>query len=142
MRTMSPQHPPQLLRSAPYFPVADVEQSALHYERVFGFHREYVGGTPPQFAILSRDGLSVMLRLVPLPERISPNEKQGGTWDAFFWVRDARALHAELQAKGADIVYGPIVQDTYQMEEFAVRDREGYVLAFGQPLAASARTGP
>jgi len=24
---------PQLIRSAPYFPVADVEQSAVHYER-------------------------------------------------------------------------------------------------------------
>ncbi|MGH9146929.1 MAG: hypothetical protein ACRD1Q_09480, partial [Vicinamibacterales bacterium] len=60
--------------------------------------------------------------------------KQGGTWDAFFWVRDARALHAELEGKGADVVYGPIVQEAYQMEEFAVRDREGYVLGFGQPL--------
>jgi catechol 2,3-dioxygenase-like lactoylglutathione lyase family enzyme len=127
----------QLLRSAPYFPVADVEQSANHYERVFGFRREYTGGAP-QFAIVSRDGLSIMLRVVPQPERISPNEKQGGTWDAFFWVRDARALHAELRDRGAEIVYGPIVQEAYQMEEFAVRDPEGYILGFGQPLAAAA----
>jgi hypothetical protein len=133
---MSAEATGQLLRSAPYFPVADVEQSAMHYERVLGFRREYVGGVPPQFAILSRDGLSIMLRRVPTPERISPNERQGGTWDAFFWVRDARALHAEMQANGADIVYGPIVQEAYQMEEFAVRDREGYVLGFGQALAA------
>ena len=136
---MSARSTGQLLRSAPYFPVADLEQSAVHYERVFGFQREYVGGVPPQFAILSRDGLSIMLRLVMTPERISPNERQGGTWDAFFWVRDARALHAEMQANGADIVYGPTVQDAYQMEEFAVRDREGYVLGFGQALAAPDR---
>ena len=127
----------QLLRSAPYFPVADLEQSVVHYERVLGFHREYVGGTPPQFAIMSRDGLPLMLRLVPAREHVSPSEKQGGTWDAFFWVRDARALHAELRANGAAFVYGPIVQEAYQMEEFAVRDREGYVLGFGQAL----RTG-
>jgi len=132
---MSVQQTRQLLRSAPYFPVADLEQTAVHYERVLGFHREYVGGTPPQFAILSRDGLPIMLRLAPAPEQIRPNERQGGTWDVFFWVRDARALHAELLANGADIVYGPIVQEEYQMEEFAVRDREGYVLGFGQPLA-------
>src|SRR6267142_617922 len=112
----------QLLRSAPYFPVADLEQSAAHYERVLGFHCEYSGGTPPQFAILSRDGLAIMLRVVPTPERIRPNEKQGGTWDAFFWVRDVRALHAELRASGADIVYGPIVQEAYQMEEGAGRE--------------------
>lgn len=125
----------QLLRCAPYFPVGDVEQSAAHYERVLGFRREYVAGTPPEFAILSRDGQSIMLRLVPTPERISPNEKQGGTWDVFFWVRDAQALHAELWANGADVVYGPIVQEAYQMEEFAVRDHNGYVLGFGQALA-------
>ena len=124
----------QLLRMAPYFPVAEVERSASHYEDVLGFRREYVAGTPPQFAILSRDGLPIMLRLVTEPALISPNEKQGGTWDAFFWVRDARALHAELQANGADVVYGPTVQESYQMEEFAVRDGDGYVLGFGQPL--------
>ena len=131
---MSESQTSQLLRSAPYFPVGDVEQSVVHYERVLGFRREYVAGTPPEFAILSRDGLPIMLRLVPAPGRISPMEKQGGTWDAFFWVRDAGALHAELRANGADIVYGPIVQEAYQMKEFAVRDRDGHVLGFGQAL--------
>ena len=126
---------PQLLRGAPYFPVADLEQSAAHYERVLGFHRDYVGGAPPEFAILSRDGLPIMLRVVSPPERISPNEQQGGTWDVFFWVRDVRALHEELRNRGADVVYGPIVRTAYQMEEFAVRDRDGYVLGFGQALA-------
>ena len=72
----------QLLRCAPYFPVADLEKSAVHYERVLGFHRDYVGGSPPEFAILSRDGLAIMLRVVATPERIVPNEKQGGSWDA------------------------------------------------------------
>jgi catechol 2,3-dioxygenase-like lactoylglutathione lyase family enzyme len=127
----------QLLRSAPYFPVADVEQSVAHYERVLGFHRDYVAGTPPEFAIVSRDGLPIMLKLVPTPERITTNEKQGGTWDAFFWVRDARALHDELRATGADVVYGPLIQESYRMEEFAVRDRDGYVLGFGQELPQS-----
>jgi catechol 2,3-dioxygenase-like lactoylglutathione lyase family enzyme len=131
---MPVQTSPQLLRSAPYFPVADVERSAGHYERVLGFEREYTGGSPPMFAILSRDGLPIMLRRVAAPGDIRPNEKQGGTWDAFFWVRDVRALHAELSARGADVVYGPIVQESYRMEEFAVRDPEGYVLGFGQPL--------
>jgi len=127
---------PQLTRSAPYFPVADVERAAAHYERVLGFRREYSAGSPPEFAIVTRDGFSIMLRLVPNPERISPNEQQGGTWDAFFWVNDVRALHAELAANGADIVYGPVVQPAYHMEEFAVRDADGYVLGFGQPVIA------
>jgi catechol 2,3-dioxygenase-like lactoylglutathione lyase family enzyme len=130
---MSVVETPQLLRSAPYFPVADIEKSIEHYERVLGFHCDYRGG--PIFAILSRDGLPIMLRVVSSPDAISPNEKQGGTWDAFFWVANARALHAELAERGADIVYGPLVQEEYQMDEFAVRDRERYVLGFGQPLS-------
>ena len=125
---------PQLVRSAPYFPVADVAASAAHYENVLGFKREYVAGEPPQFAILSRDGLAIMLRVVDEPSRISPNERQGGTWDAFFWVRDVQSLYEELKAKGADVVYGPIVQASYGMKEFAARDREGYVLGFGQSI--------
>ena len=132
---MSTTRESQLLRSAPYFPVSDVEQSVEYYERVLGFRREYMAGTPAQFAIMGRDGLPIMLRRVSDPGRISPNERQGGTWDAFFWVRDVRKLHAELRASGADIVYGPIAQDEYHMEEFAVRDRDGYVLGFGQPTA-------
>lgn len=123
---------PQLLRSAPYFPVADVERAAVYYERVLGFRREYVAGSPPEFGIMSRDGLSIMLRLVPNAAQISPNERQGGTWDVFFWVTDVRGLHAELSANGADIVYGPMFQEAYGMEEFAARDADGYVLGFGQ----------
>jgi uncharacterized glyoxalase superfamily protein PhnB len=126
---------PQLVRSAPYFPVTDVERAATHYERVLGFRREYSAGSPPEFAIVTRDGVSIMLRRVPDSARIAPNEQQGGTWDVFCWVRDVRALHAELAANGAEVVYGPIVQDAYGMEEFAVRDPEGYVLGFGQPVS-------
>jgi hypothetical protein len=40
-----------LLRSAPYFPVADVGKAAAYYENVLGFQREYVAGEPPVFAI-------------------------------------------------------------------------------------------
>ncbi len=124
----------QLLRSAPYFPVADVEASATYYGRVLGFTTEYLAGTPPQFAICSRDGLAIMLRRVSAPERIRPSEEQGGTWDAFFWVDDVEALHAELAAAGAPVVYGPLLQESYRMREFAVRDRDGHVLGFGQAL--------
>ena len=132
----------QFLRIAPYFPVTDVDHLADYYERVLGFRREYAAGSPTQFAIVSRDGFGIMLRLVAHGARLSPNEDQGGTWDAFVWVRDVRALHAELKAKGAEVVYGPIIQVAYDMEEFAVRDPAGYVLGFGQTLTALATRPP
>ena len=122
----------RLLRSAPYFLVRDVARSVEHYQRVLGFRPEYVAGSAPEFAIVTRDGFSIMLRLVADPDRISPNERQGGTWDVFFWVTDVHALHTELAASGADVVYGPVLQPAYHMEELAVRDTDGYVLGFGQ----------
>ena len=70
----------------------------------------------------------------PAAHRISPNEQQGGTWDVFFWVSDIRALHAELVANGADVVYGPTLQEAYHMTELAARDADGYVLGFGEPV--------
>lgn len=125
----------RLLRHAPYFPVENVEQTLAFYEQVLGFRCEYSAGAPLQFAICSRDGFAIMLRRGSDPDLIVPIEKQGGTWDAFFWVSDADALHLELKSRGADIVYGPLIQDSYQMREFAVRDCDGHVLGFGQALA-------
>jgi predicted enzyme related to lactoylglutathione lyase len=122
-----------LVRSAPYFPVADVSSSVRHYENVLGFRSDYVAGTPARFAIVSRDGFPIMFRLVDDAKKITPNEPQGGTWDAFFWVEDLQALYDELHARGADIVYGPLVQEEYGMREFAARDSNGYVLGFGEP---------
>jgi len=124
----------QVTRVTPYFPVGDVEQAAQYYETVFGFQREYAAGTPLEFAILSRDGHGIMLRRVADSTKIIPNEKQGGSWDAFFWVKDAQALYDELKSKQADFVYGPIIQGSYHMKELAVRDLNGYVLGFGQAL--------
>lgn len=123
-----------LRRVAPYFPVADVATLGAYYEAVLGFACEYSAGEPPVFAIYSRSGCPLMLRRVEDPARIRPSEAQGGTWDAFFWVDDVVALHAELAGRGADILQPPTVQP-YGMKEFAVRDPAGHVLGFGQETA-------
>jgi catechol 2,3-dioxygenase-like lactoylglutathione lyase family enzyme len=123
-----------LTRSAPYFPVPDVRQTSAYYEEVFGFEVEYIAGEPPGFAICSREGLAVMLRKVSAPDLIRPVESQGGTWDAFFWVEGVFALHKELVGRGANVVYGPLLQEAYSMQEFAVRDRDGHVLGFGEAV--------
>lgn len=136
-----PSNRPTLLRSASYFPVADVTAAVAHYESVLGFSADYVAGEPPVFAIVSRDGLPIMFRRVGDPELIRPSEAQGGTWDAFFWIDDADALHAELSAAGAEIVYGPVIQQEYGMKELAVRDGDGHVLGFGQQWPATEEQG-
>lgn len=127
--------PARLRRHAPYFPVADVARSAAHYVEALGFELEYQAGDPPVFAIVSRDGLAIMFRRVADPALIRPSEAQGGTWDAFCWVDDAEGLHRELLDRGAEVIYGPLVQSAYGMLELAVRDPDGHVLGFGQSLA-------
>jgi uncharacterized glyoxalase superfamily protein PhnB len=125
-----------IIRGAPYFPVADVSSIGAYYRDVLGFRCEYVAGDPPEFAVYSRNSSAVMLRRVADPDLICPNERQGGTWDVFFWVSDVDALHDELAHKRATIVYPPIVQ-SYGMKEFAIRDPSGYVLGFGQEWPSS-----
>jgi uncharacterized glyoxalase superfamily protein PhnB len=122
-----------ILRSAAYFPVRDVARIGAYYDDVLGFACEYAAGDPPEFAIHSRGGSAIMFRRVTDPDRICPNEKQGGTWDVFFWVDDVDVLYRELSLVGAEMVYAPVVQP-YGMKEFAVRDPNGYVLGFGQAL--------
>ena len=134
---MNPTRQAKIVRSAAYFPVPDVTSIGIHYRDVLGFQCEYAAGEPPEFALYNRDGCAVMFRRVPEPSLICPNERQGGTWDVFFWVDDVEALHAELRLKGAKVVY-PLVVQPYGMKEFAVRDPNGYVLGFGQEWPARA----
>jgi uncharacterized glyoxalase superfamily protein PhnB len=120
-------------RGAPYFPVPDVAAIGAHYQDVLGFRCEYSAGDPPEFAVYSRDGLPIMFRRVADATLISPNEKQGGTWDVFYWVDDADVLYEQLVQSGAHVAYAPVLQP-YGVKEFAVRDPIGYVLGFGQEI--------
>jgi len=55
-------------------------------------------------------------------------------WDALVWVRDVRALHAELEAKGAKIRKAPHVT-FYGHAVIEVVDPDGYVICFSEPPA-------
>ena len=67
-----------------------------------------------------------------------PSElRKPGQIDAYFWVNNADALHAEYQSAGADVVCDP-EDRAYGMREFLVRDLDGHVLAFGHNVAGTA----
>lgn len=128
---MPPTSRARILRGATYLLVPDVAVAGSYYREILGFQCEYAAGEPPEFAIYSRDGLPLMLRRASEPGLICPNERQGGTWDVFFWVEGLDPLFAELTRLGAVVAYPPMVQP-YGMREFAVRDPNGYVLGFGE----------
>ena len=129
---MSSENAPALIGSAPYFFIRDLDASLDYYCDVLGFRRPHLWGVPPSFAMPDRDGFIFMLKQVEDHGTITPNESRGGLWDAYVWVRNLRTLYAEFEAKGAEFAYGLTHQHEYDNIEFAVRDPDGYVIAFGQ----------
>lgn len=47
-------------------------------------------------------------------------------------MRDADALFAEFEPKGALVVHKPVFRPYYGNQEFAIRDPDGYIIGFGQ----------
>lgn len=117
---------------APYFIVKDLLASVDYYHETLGFSRPQLWGEPPGFAMPQRDGLTVMLKQAEPGWSILPNGSQEHCWDAYVWVDGLEELFEEIKANGATIEYGICLQDEYGMKEFAVRDPDGYVIAFGE----------
>ena len=119
----------QFLSSAPFFVVTDLHRSIDYYCDSLGFKRPKIWG---DFAMPSRDGFIFMLKQNSEKNDTVTNRDQNGIWDAYVWVEDADVLFAEMQKNGADIHYEPCIQRDYVMKEFAVKDPDGHVIAFGQ----------
>lgn len=123
---------------APCLMVSDVVAAHAYYAEKLGFRSPRMWGDPPTFCIASRDGLELMLAQVDEGNSVHPNAENAGRIDAYFWVSDADALHAELTASGADIVCEPEDQ-VYGMREIMVRDPDGHVLCFGSDISRAAQ---
>lgn len=123
-----------MMRSASYFLVDDVFATAEFYRDVLGFTFDEFFGVPPSFVMVQRDDVNIMFRQVRPPRTpvARPNRTiMDETFDAYVYVSNVDQLAAELRAKKADIVEGP-VDRIYDMRELLVRDCNGYVIAFGQ----------
>jgi len=128
----------KLTASAPVLLVRDVVAAANHWRDALGFRYDRFHGEPASFVILDRDGMFVMLKQVADPRHVVPHWTVAeNTWDAYFWVSDADALHAELVARGAKIDYGPCDQP-YGCREFGIQDPDGHDVGFGQIVRKSA----
>lgn len=124
----------KIIGSSPLFFVRNLAASVDHYHEVLGFTRPTLWGDPPNFAIPQRDGFSVMLSETEGVE-IAPNGRLD-QWDAYFWCTGLDALYHELEANGANVVYAPVDRPLYGMREFAVKDIDGYMLAFAEDSGA------
>lgn len=114
--------------SAPVFLVTDVQQSVEYYCNVLGFNRPDLWGDPVFFAMPKREHIIIMLQQRGELE-VRHNQ---GLWDAYFWIKDANKLFQEFETNGAIIAYKPELRASYGCYEFAIKDPDGYLLAFGQ----------
>ena len=126
-------HRPEQWAIAPYFLVADVVATAHFYRDTLGFQFDRFCGEPPAFCMVRRGGVTIMLSQIDDPSHVRPNNLGDGAWDAYVWVEDADALHAEFVAKGATIARG-LCDQMYGCRDFDVLDCNGYRLCFGQDL--------
>jgi len=122
----------QFTGTAPYFVVRDLPKALDYYHNVLGFNRPELWGDPPTFAMPSRDGFIFMLKQADADAEIRTSRHQSGYWDAYIWINDADGLFQTFKDNGAIIDYEPCIQEDYDIKEFAVRDPDGHVIAFGQ----------
>jgi predicted enzyme related to lactoylglutathione lyase len=124
---------------APYFIADDVQATADWYRDRLGFSYPRLWGEPPYgFTMVRRAGVVIMLGAVGETGHMRPNRTavaDNDAWDAYIWIDDADALHAEFVAKGVSIVRAPCNQP-YGCRDFEIDDCNGYRLCFGQDLEA------
>ena len=121
---------------APYFLVPDVITTANYYRDKLGFAYERFWGDPPQFCMVYRRAVVIMLSELRPPAVARPNgtiHPEGDAWDAYVWVDDADALYAEYRAAGVKIVR-PICDQPYGCRDFDIEDCNGYRICFGMDL--------
>jgi predicted enzyme related to lactoylglutathione lyase len=125
----------KLFGVAPYLIVDDIFQSAEFYRDKLGFEFNRIWGEPPQFVIVHRDGVHIMLKCVGSPGNVRPNNRvnRDACWDAYIWVKNADALYDELRARGVKITR-EIEDAPYGCRDFDVEDNSGYILCFGQDI--------
>src|SRR3954463_1212750 len=93
--------PPMMVGAATVFVVSDMSASIRHYCDVLGFTDTFQYGAPTFYACLCRDEVSLHLLAARQTKRLPGN---GGLC---VFVRDVDKVHAELSARGANVVKPP-----------------------------------
>ena len=120
-----------LTRVTPILFVRDVEAAAGYYAQRLGFTVDFLHGEPVFYGAVSRDGVVLHLRHVDQPNFAELAAREESLILATIEVTDVRALFAEVEAAGADLVQ-PLIQQPWGGLDFQVRDPDGNRLSFVQ----------
>jgi uncharacterized glyoxalase superfamily protein PhnB len=124
-----------ILKIVPVFLTLEIARTVSWYAEKLGF--ECLGMWPgedraPIYAIVARDGRAIHFRCAGPPGR-QPDKYDEELLDAYLYVQDADALHAEYAAKGVEFARG-LGNMPWKCREFVVKDCDGRLLAFGADL--------
>ena len=116
---------------APHLIVTDMIASAEFYRDSLGFDFNRFWGEPPNFVILFRGSVQLMLSQ---DNTKAPQPLQNGRFDAYIWLSQGiDQLFDEYKQKGVEIIE-PLEITFFQMQQFLIKDNNGYVLCFGQEI--------
>lgn len=125
----------RLLRLAPVLLVRDVVASVDFWRERVGFEADRLYGEPPNFAMPTRDDVTIMLAQTPPGKSPPPPNWHvlGACNQVYVWVEDARALYDELRDRGAPIDF-TLYDTPWGTREFGIQDLDEHDIAFGQVL--------
>jgi predicted enzyme related to lactoylglutathione lyase len=117
----------------PVFLVDDIVQTVEFYRDVLGFEVDFLYGTPPAYASVSRDDAILNFSLSDPPGRRNSVASAGfgNGVDAYIVVSDVDDLYEELREHGAKIVAG-LASHEYGMREFQIEDCNQYRIALAE----------
>ncbi len=121
----------------PFFIVSHVEAIIAFYTDKLGFETWYKEPEEePFFALIGRDGASLMLKAGEAPPLPNPKRDPAMRWDAYCYTPDPDALAAEFTERGAPFT-NPLKDTSDGLRGFEITDPDGYVLFFGRPRETS-----
>ncbi|HEY4613033.1 MAG TPA: VOC family protein [Bacteroidota bacterium] len=122
---------------SPNLMVNDVNKTVDYYRDVLGF--EFVTSVPDSgqldWAMMKNGSVEIMFQSVSsLAKDLSvlAGLKPGGAFTLYTRVADVKALHAKV--KGRVTIVHDLAKAFYGMEEFTIKDLNGYYLTFATPV--------
>ena len=117
---------------APQFFTTDIPATLAYYKDNLGFECLGTWLDPPVYAIVARDQHAIHFRAAASPTA-SLEKYADELLDAYLYVDDADALHAEYAGKGVEFTR-ELGNMPWHSREFVVKDCDGRLLAFGANL--------